>query len=147
MTDVPAHDQPVLHRYALHYPDHEPRVKDPHYKDFHHWREQHKADAKCQFGVDRGGDFSECDPGPDQWPDGLEVHHSEIEFALQNEVDLGLLERKYPGVSNPDEVGEWVESGDNLMWLCGFHHRGHAGVHVASASDFTAEHFVRKLIS
>lgn len=147
MTETPAHDQKVTRSYVIHYPEHEPREKDPHYLDFHHWREQHKATAKCQFGVDRGNDFSECVPAPEHWPVGLEVHHADIEFALQNAVDLALLEQKYPGVSNPDELGAWVESGENLMWLCAFHHRGHGGVHVASASDFKAEQFVRGLIS
>jgi len=55
--------------------------------------------------------------------------------------------KDYPGVSDPNKVGEWVESALNLLWLCEFHHRGHGGVHVASSSDFEAEKYVRGLIS
>ena len=76
----------------------------------------------------------------------LELHHSHVEFSLQNGVNLEWLEVDYPGISNPDEVGAWVESPENLQWLCEFHHRGHGGVHVASASDYEAEKYVRNLI-
>jgi hypothetical protein len=146
-VSTPAHDQKVTHGYLVHYREHEAREHDPHYVDFEHFKRQTRATAKCQFGVDRGGDFSECSPTPDNWPRGLEVHHAVIEFALQNGVDLALLERDYPGISNPDEIGAWVESGPNLMWLCTWHHRGHGGVHCATASDYGAEHYVRGLIS
>jgi hypothetical protein len=53
----------------------------------------------------------------------------------------------YPGVSDPKIVGAWVESAENLMWLCEAHHRGAGGIHVAAASDFEAEKYVRSLIS
>jgi hypothetical protein len=144
---TPAHDQNETHRYTVNFPAHEPREHDRHYVDFEHFKRQTRATAKCQFGVDRGGDFSECSPSQENWPHGLEVHHAVIEFALQNGVDLALLERDYPGISNPDEIGAWVESAQNLMWLCTWHHRGHGGVHCATASDYGAEHFVRGLIS
>jgi hypothetical protein len=123
----------------MHYPDHEPREEDPHYRDFHHYRSTHVATAKCQFSVDRGDDDSECGGG-------LELHHSHVEFSLQNAVDLALLESEYPGISNRDELGSWVESGANLVFLCARHHRGYGGVHHASASDWEAAQFVRNLI-
>lgn len=148
MSDVtPAHKQHVTRRYTITYPDHEPRRGDKHYRDFNAYRRQHIKTAECEFGVSRGGDFSECDPGPDSWPKGLECHHGVIEYALQNSVDLELLERDYPGVSDPDELGEWVESGTNLVIYCTKHHRGAGGVHSASASDWTAEHYIRNLIT
>ncbi len=62
-------------------------------------------------------------------------------------MNLEWLEVDYPGVSNPDEVGAWVETGANFVWYCQFHHRGHGGAHVASASDFEAEKYVKGLIS
>jgi hypothetical protein len=64
-----------------------------------------------------------------------------------NDVDLKLLESAYPGVSNPDEVGAWVESAENLEWFCENHHRGVGGIHHAAAADFEAEKFVHNLIS
>ncbi len=88
---TPAHDQHFTHSYVVRYPAHEPREQDPNYVDFHAYREAHVADAKCAFGEARG-DYSECHPGPDSWPKGLELHHSSIEFAMVNEVDFKLLE-------------------------------------------------------
>ena len=135
---VPAHQQRVAHSYYLSYPAHPPRKKDPHYRDFEAYRRRTKATAKCSVGAHRD-DFTEC-------AGGLELHHAHVEFALQNGVDLAWLENDYPGISDPTKVGEWVESGANLEWLCEFHHRGHGGAHVASASDFEAEKYVKGLI-
>lgn len=134
-----AHDQSEKHSYIMHFPEHPAREDDPHYKDFEHYRKTHVHTAVCHFAERRGGDTSEC-------KGGLELHHAHIEFSLQNGVDLALLERDYPGVSNADEVGAWVETADNLIFLCAWHHRGAGGIHVASAADFEAEHYVRHLI-
>lgn len=138
---VKAHTQRVTHSYTVRYPDHAPRESDPHYTDFREFHRRTKATAKCHFAEEIGDD-SECDK---EHP--LELHHAHIEFSLQNGVDLARLEHVYPGVSNPDEVGAWVESADNLLWYCMFHHRGHGGVHVAASADFEAEKFVKGLIS
>lgn len=136
-----AHDQQVTHRYTVHYPPHPARADDPHYRDFEAFRRATHATAQCAVGAHRG-DFTEC-----TLDKPLELHHAHVEFSLQNGVDLAWLERDYPGISNPDEVGAWVESGANLEWLCEFHHRGHGGVHVASAADFEAEKYVRGLMT
>lgn len=136
---VAAHDQVAAHRYTMHFPPHPPRADDPHYRDFEHYRKATKDTARCSFAA-RSGDDSQCHGG-------LELHHSHIEFSLQNGVDLALLERDYPGVSNADEVGAWIETAENLEWLCEWHHRGHGGVHSAAAADYEAEHYVRGLIS
>lgn len=133
------HDQAVTHHYTVHYPAHGPREDDPHYKDFNAYRRRTHATAKCAIGEWRK-DYSDCHGQ-------LELHHAHIEFALANSVALEALEAHYPGVSNPDEVGEWVESAANLEWLCEFHHRGHGGVHVASSADFEAEKFIKGLIT
>ena len=88
------------------------------------------------------GDFSECDlEAP------LELHHSHVEFSLQNGIELKWLEKDYPGISDPNNVGSWVESADNLQVLCVKHHRGHGGVHVAAAADYEASKYVRGLIT
>lgn len=141
MEDTPAHDGVVTHHYIVHYPDHAPRESDPHYRDFEAYRRRTKATAQCAIGQHRN-DFSEC-----SLDKPLELHHAHIEFSLQNGVDLKWLEADYPGVSDPNTVGAWVESANNLIWLCEAHHRGAGGVHVASASDFEAEKYVRSLIS
>jgi len=135
------HDQTVAHRYTVHYPAHEPRAGDPHYVDFEAYRRRTHKTAQCAVGAHRG-DFSECATDKP-----LELHHAHVEFALQNGVDLQWLEQDYPGISDPDKVGAWVESGANLEWLCEFHHRGHGGTHVASAADYEAERYVKGLIT
>lgn len=79
---------------------------------------------------------------------GLELHHAHVEFSLQNGVDLAALEKDYPGISDPSRVGEWVDSSpDNLRWLCAWHHRGAAGAHTASHSDWEASAYVQGLIT
>lgn len=140
MGDVAAHLQKAAHSYWVAYPEHPARESDPHYRDFEEYRRRTKDSAACSIGEHRG-DFSECSLGKP-----LELHHSHVEFSLQNGVNLTWLEKDYPGISNPDEVGAWVESADNLLWLCEAHHRGPGGVHVASASDYEAERYVRSLI-
>lgn len=138
---VDAHSQGVAHRYTMHYPEHPARQDDPHYVDFEAYRRKTHPTAQCAVGAHRN-DFSECD-----MDNPLELHHAHVEFSLQNGIDLAWLEKDYPGISDPNNVGAWVESADNLEWLCRFHHRGHGGVHVAAASDYEAEKYVKGLIS
>lgn len=143
MTDTPAHKAKQTHHYTVLFPEHPPRKEDPHYRDFNHYHETTKHDPEiyqCAIGKHRG-DFSECSLNKP-----LELHHSHVEFSLQNGVDLKWLEVDYPGISNPDEVGAWVESADNLQWLCEAHHRGLMGVHKLSASDYEAVKYVRGLV-
>jgi hypothetical protein len=137
--DIAAHSQAITHHYTVHYPDHAPRKGDPNYKDFNAYHRRTRKTAVCSIGKHRD-DFSECSGQ-------LELHHSHIEFSLQNGINLRWLEKDYPGVSDPATVGAWVESAENLQWLCEFHHRGHAGVHVAAASDYEAEKYVKGLIT
>ena len=137
---VEAHDGHITHHYTIHYPAHPERTSDPHYKDFNSYRKRTKDSAKCVIG-DHRNDFSEC-----SLDKPLELHHSHVEFSLQNGVDLKWLEIDYPGISDPDSIGAWVESADNLLWLCEFHHRGNGGIHTAAASDYEAEKYVRGLI-
>jgi hypothetical protein len=138
-----AHDQNVTHRYIVHYPAHPARTDDPHYVDFNAIHRAWKADPekwRCAVGAHRD-DFSEC-----TLDQPLELHHAHVEFSLQNGVELSWLEKDYPGISDPDKVGAWVESADNLVVLCVFHHRGAGGAHTVSASDYEAERYVRGLL-
>ena len=137
---VEEHDGNITHHYTIHYPAHPERTSDPHYKDFNAYRNRTKDTAKCAIGLHRN-DFSECD-----LKSPLELHHSHIEFSLQNGVELKWLEADYPGVSDPDTIGAWIETAANLEWLCLFHHRGHGGVHTAAYADVEAEKYVRGLI-
>lgn len=141
---IPAHLQKVTKSYTIAYPAHEPREGDPHYKDFDHYNRVSRKDPvayRCQVGAHRN-DFSECDTDAP-----LELHHWHIEFALQNNVDLKWLEVDYPGVSDPDALGAWINSAANLQWLCLRHHRALDGVHKLSASDYEGIHYVRNLVA
>ena len=142
--DVAAHQQKISHSYVVVYPAHEPRAHDPHRHDFLAWKQDRKTGNTwyCDFAREhRNGDESECDT-----THPLEAHHKILELAMVNEVDFALLEEDYPGVSNPDLAGAWIDSDKNLTLLCVNHHRGPMGVHCASASDFGSEAYVRNLI-
>lgn len=136
--EVLAHDQVVVNKYTIHYPDHEPRQSDPHYYAFEAYRRSHVAEAKCYVGTRVG--FDECQGS-------LELHHHFLEFAIANEVDLQALEVDFPNLTDPEKVAEWAESDANFMWLCAKHHRGVGGVHHVAAADFEAELYVKNLIS
>lgn len=140
MAEVKAHSQNITHKYIIHYPDHYPRPEDPHYIDFEHYRKTHIKDAKCAYSESADSDQCTLDMP-------LELHHRIIEFSLQNGVDFAVLEKDYPGISDPNKIGEWVESDPNFVFYCSYHHRGAGGVHTASSSDFTAEKYIKNLIS
>lgn len=143
-----AHDETVTHRYLVHYPAHPPRPDDPHYVDFDAYHRATRPSARCYVGERIG--FDECRDvhgdrcviDPQGAMTGLELHHAHIEFALQNGVDLAALEHDYPGVSNREHVGAWVESAKNLRWLCVHHHRGVGGAHLLTHSDWEAGLYV-----
>ena len=140
---TPAHVQKMTHNYAVRFPEHEARENDPHYVDFNHIHREWKKDPEkwqCWIGKHRG-DFGEC-----SLDKPLELHHAHIEFALMNAVELAWLEKDYPGVSDPEKLGAWVESAENLLVLCQFHHRGHGGIHVASSSDYEGLKYIRNMI-
>lgn len=163
--DVAAHDAQQTHHYLLHFPAHAPRTGDPHYADFNAYHKKYGPTARCVFALKfeptdaaapvlgGSGGYAKRLIGEGELRAGcdithpMELHHAHVEFSLQNGVDLVALEKDYPGISDPNQVGAWVETGANFMWLCAFHHRGHGGAHTASASDFEAEHYVRGLIS
>jgi hypothetical protein len=150
---VPAHVSPITHHYLVHFPEHVARADDPHYKDFDAYHRKTRATARCYVGERIG--FLDCRDAQGEpvtvdaagQMSGMELHHSHIEFALQNGVNLAALEVDYPGISNADEVGAWVESAANLRWLCVFHHRAAGGAHTASASDWEASVYVNGLLS
>jgi hypothetical protein len=135
---VAAHSAAQGHKYVMHFPAHPARKDDPHYADFNAYHRKHHDTATCFIG-DRLG-VEHCSDGP------LELHHAHVEFSLQNGVDLKALEHDYPGISNPEQVGDWIESEQNFRWLCAYHHRGQAGAHTAAHADWEASQYVRGLL-
>jgi hypothetical protein len=148
-----AHDQTFSHHYTLHYPEHYPRKDDPNYVDFNAYHRKHRKTARCFVGQRIG--FDECadakgnptpPPADGSEQAGLELHHSHIEFSLQNGIDIKALEVDFPGISDPKKVGSWVESDINFMWLCAKHHRANgAGVHSLAYADWEASKYVKGL--
>ncbi len=136
---VDAHTQKITHHYTVHYPAHGPRPGDPHYVDFEAYRKSHLPTAQCYVGQRVG--FDEC-----ILDKPLELHHAHIEWSLTNGVSFAALEKDYPGISNPDQVGAWVESEQNFRFLCQFHHRGPGGAHTAAHADWEAQSYVPDLI-
>jgi hypothetical protein len=152
--EIAKHTSGETHRYIVHFPPHPAREDDPHYKDFDAYHRKSRATARCFVGERVG--FHDCrdeqgvpcpPPAGEGEQSGLELHHSHVEFSLQNGVSLKALERDYPGISSKDEVGAWIESEANFRWLCVFHHRGAGGAHTASHSDWEASQYVLGLIA
>ena len=136
---VAAHVQHVSHPYQIAYPAHEPREGDPNYKDFHAYRKRTIDGAVCVQGA-RIKDFSNC-------AGELQLHHSHIEFALLNGINLKHLDAVYPGVGDPDTVGVWIETAANLEYRCEKHHIGAGhGVHSLTASDWEGSNFVEDTV-
>lgn|SRR5487761_1207760 len=149
---VAEHDQVESHRYVFHFPPHPAREDDPHYRDFHAYHRANRAAARCHIGEHIG--FEDCRDAQgvlcvvdaDGQMSGMELHHAHIEFAVQQGVSLAALEKDYPGVSDPDSIGAWIETAENLVWLCAYHHRGAGGAHTASHSDWEASRYVEGCI-
>ena len=60
----------------------------------------------------------------------METHHDEIEWAAANGLDLALVMRDWPELSDMDKVREWLDSEANMLVLCDKHHRGsRTGIH------------------
>ena len=150
---VAAHDGKQSHRaYIVHFPPHPARTGDPHYVDFNHYHQQHRPTARCFIGERVGYDGcmdaqgNPCPPDANGFQPGLELHHAHIEFSMQAGVSLDALEKDYPGISDPATVGAWVESGANFRFLCVRHHRGEAGAHSITHSDWEGSQYVANLI-
>lgn len=138
MAPTPAHDQTESHKYVVHYPEHLPRAEDPLYKAFEAYHRATAKTAKCYIGTRIG--FEAC-------AGGLELHHAHVEFSLANGILLTAIDLDFPLLKDDAAVQKWVESDQNLRWLCMFHHRGHAGTHVATHADWEAGQYVPQLIS
>lgn len=113
-----AHEQPhELHTIEF-YPEHEPREHDPHYRFFNAARRRLKEKGLLVCAIKSS-----------QHSGTIELHHSLVEYALQNGVDLDKLNELY-GLHLDDEAFKrWIEEEGNLEPLCTLHHRGALGVH------------------
>lgn len=125
MTDTPAHKQTQTIRLLRAYPSHEPRAQDPNYAEFEQVRARLKAQGLLKCIVNN----ADCSGGP-------QLHHTHVEFAYQNAVDVPTLD-KLLGLSLTDaDFAQWVESPGNLEVLCEAHHVGILGIHMIPAADW-----------
>jgi hypothetical protein len=116
MTD--AHEQEVTIRLIERWPAHEPREKDPNYHLFAQAKERLKRQGLLKCVVDSDYHYGQ-----------IELHHSKVEFAHINDIDLDKFNEAY-GLHLTDEAfQEYVEQEGNLEPLCTLHHRGQEGIH------------------
>ena len=108
---TPAHDQSETIHLTRHYEAHHPRKGDPNY----HLFEEAKARLKRQG-------LWKCVIGNEDCKGEITCHHSAIEFAYQNSVDVQRLD-KLLGLHLTDaSFAKWIEGVGNLEVLCAQHH-------------------------
>ena len=123
MTDiVPAQTQKLTIHRLYQYPDHGPRGEA-----FEKAKERMKA-----LGLDKCV-VPDCDTGAP-----IEYHHTWVENAMQNGIDVSKLD-VIAGLHLTDaEFTDWVQSPGNLEPLCSVHHRTQLGVHHIPEPDWNA---------
>ena len=65
-----------------------------------------------------------CDTGAP-----IEYHHTIIEHAFQQGVDVEKLNRAYGLHLTDEDFIDWIQSPSNLEPLCSVHHRTQLGIH------------------
>jgi hypothetical protein len=126
-VETPAHSEVVTIRFIEHWPAHEPRKGDPHYKVFNAAKARMKKLGLYKCNVDSSYHYGT-----------LEAHHSMVEFAHVNDVDLAKFNRLY-GLHLDDEgFKNYIEGPNGLEILCELHHRGQEGVHSLPEPEWNA---------
>ena len=113
MDKVPAHDQKLTIRLVEHIPPHGPRGAA-----FNRAKKRMKT-----LGLEKCV-IEDCDSGAP-----LEYHHTIIEHAFQEGVDIDKLNRAYGLHLTDDQFVDWIQSPGNLEVLCTVHHRTQLGIH------------------
>lgn len=127
-----AHVQNVTLHITECIPAHEPRASDPHYKYFNEARTRLAALGKLQCWV--------CGT-----TEQIELHHSTVEFAFANGVDLTKFEKLYPEfkIESDEDFLKWIEGEGNLLPLCKLHHTGIMGIHILDYPVWLIQRFYR----
>jgi hypothetical protein len=123
-TIIKAHTQTETVTIRRYFPDHTPREGDPHYHYFNAARKRLHEAGKLVCWV--------CGKGEGDPHNPIELHHTMVEYALQNEFDIARFEQDYPefGIMSDEDFFRWVEQDDhNLTALCAEHHTGLLGIH------------------
>ena len=104
-----------LHRRleeSIAYPEHDPRKASAEYRHVHHHLVV-ELDTPCWICGIRNSEGGK-----------METHHSELEWAAANGVDLPLITKDFPELSDHDKLVAWLDSEGNMLVLCATHHRG-----------------------
>lgn len=127
---TPAHTQTITLHITESYPAHLPREEDPHYVYFHAAHKRLKALGAMKCWI--------CGT-----TENIELHHSTVEFALANGVDITEFETLYPefGITTDEQFLEWVEGEGNLLCLCLAHHRSILGIHSLPYPNWLPQRF------
>ena len=113
-----AHQQEVVIRLIERWPAHEPRKDDPNYHLFQAAKRRLKRQGLLRCVVESDYHYGQ-----------IELHHSRVEFAHINDIDLGKFNHAYGLNLTDEQFQEYVEQEGNLEPLCTLHHRGQEGVH------------------
>lgn len=108
---VPAHDSTETIHLRRHYEAHHPREGDPNYHLFEEAKARIKAAGKWHCVIDNedcGGEVT--------------LHHSHVEFAYANSIDVDKLNELLGLHLTDDEFAQWIEEPGNLEVLCSQHH-------------------------
>lgn len=103
------------------YPPHDPRHASPAYTRLHHLLVIHRNEPCWICGIrhSEGG--------------AMETHHSHIEWAAVNGVDLAKVMADFPKITDEAAMREWLDSEGNMLVLCAACHRGaYTGIHMIS---------------
>src|SRR5690348_7616226 len=100
------------------YPPHDPRKASSEYRKVHHHLvyELDEACWICGIRHSTGGH--------------METHHDEIEWAAASGIDLALVMKDFPAITDEAALRQWLDSENNMLVLCDVHHRGpRTGIH------------------
>jgi hypothetical protein len=100
------------------YPPHDPRKASAEYRHVHHHLVYELDEACWICGVrhSTGG--------------AMETHHDHVEWAAANGIDLSLIVRDFPALTDTAALRHWLDSEGNMLVLCAAHHRGsRTGIH------------------
>lgn len=130
---IPEHEQYRTLRLKFHYPEHEPRESDPHYLLFNQTRQRLKEVGRLVCW--------RCGA-----KDRVELHHSIVEYAVTNALDVNLFIEMCPEfhVTDQETFLQFVESEGNLLPLCMECHRGTQGIHSIPYPDWVPGRYLRK---
>ena len=125
--DTPAHDKEVTIRFIERWQAHAPRKGDPNYKYFNQAKTRMKKLGLLKCAIDSNHHSGD-----------IELHHSKLEFAHIEDVDLSKFNEAYGLHLDDASFQQFIEGEGNLEPLCREHHRGVSGIHSLPEPEWNA---------